>query len=81
MYPEPIRPDEYPSIRDVIDSWRPDSAVDLGWQSDRIWTARRVFFTAVILLFLFLFLVYSLQGLFAPPAAVPTLPSPPMSII
>jgi hypothetical protein len=58
----PLEDEEYPSVRDMADSYRDDDAIDIGWQYDKSWTARRIIFTALIVIAVSGFLLYSFSG-------------------
>jgi hypothetical protein len=77
----PITPNEYPSPKDVYDSYVDDDKDgDLGWMYDKRWTKRRILITALLLLALLGFVLASIIGviqLLATPNAPPTLPPLP----
>jgi hypothetical protein len=78
----PLSPNEYPSPRDVYDSYVDDDEDgDLGWMYDKRWTTRRILITALLLLALFGFVLAGIIGVLqllatpnAPPPTLPPLP-------
>lgn len=81
---QPLSERDYPSPRDVYDSYVEDEReVDLGWLYDRRWTLRRILITALLLLALLGLILAGLIGVIQlilipntpiPPTAPPFLP-------
>lgn len=76
---QPLTPNEYPSPKDVYESYVDDGREgDLGWMYDKRWTKRRILITALLLLALFGLILAGLIGvvqLLTTPNAPPT-PTP-----
>jgi hypothetical protein len=78
----PISPNEYPSPKDVYDSYVDDEKDgDLGWMYDKRWTKRRILITALLLLALLGFVLAGIIGVIqllatpnVPPPTLPPLP-------
>ena len=78
----PISPNEYPSPKDVYNSYVDDEKDgDLGWMYDRRWTKRRILITALLLLALLGFVLAGIIGVLqlittpnVPPPTLPPLP-------
>lgn len=79
---QPISPNEYPSPRDVYESYVDDDKDgDIGWMYDKRWTKRRILITALLLLALLGFVLAGLLGIVqlimtpnVPPPTLPPLP-------
>lgn len=80
---QPISPNEYPSPKDVYDSYVDDDKDgDIGWMYDKRWTKRRILITALLLLALLGFVLAGLIGIVQlittpngpPPPTLPPLP-------
>ena len=78
----PITLNDYPSPKDVYDSYvEDDEPADLGWMYDKTWTKRRILITAILLLALLGFVLAGIIGVVqlittpnAPPPTLPPLP-------
>lgn len=79
---QPLSPSEYPSPKDVYESYVDDDKDgDIGWMYDKRWTKRRILITALLLLALLGFVLAGLIGvvqlIITPNAPPPTLPPLP----
>ncbi len=78
---EPLSERDYPSPKDVYDSYvEDDRDVDLGWLHDKRWTARRIIITTLLLLALLGLILAGIIGVIqlilipnTPPPTVPPL--------
>jgi hypothetical protein len=71
----PLTERDYPSPKDVYESYVEDREVDLGWLHDRRWTARRILVVTLLLLALLGLILAGIVGVIQ----LLLIPNPPIA--